>query len=121
MDNDDDLVVVGEQRQNLPHARFHCLNHKFIKVRKTGGVKRQPTHILTTFCSSLVARLLLAPHPLQANPTSIHNKKYCDQCFCYVCDKKVTECTNWGRHYAADDSSATWRRLREEKMRGGTR
>ena len=42
--------------------------------------------------------------------------KTCPQCYCYVCDRKVVECTNWKRHCAATDKGADkakWKMLKD--------
>jgi hypothetical protein len=40
------------------------------------------------------------------------NAQYCNNCWCYVCDCLVQECTEWSRHCHAFSKSATWK---EEK------
>ena len=48
----------------------------------------------------------LKPFNLQ-NTRDENNKKTCEQCFCYVCDKKAGECESWGgSHYRACDQGA---------------
>ena len=42
--------------------------------------------------------------------------KTCPQCYCYVCDRKVVECSNWKRHCAANDKGADkakWKMLKD--------
>ncbi|GMH68636.1 hypothetical protein TrLO_g5881 [Triparma laevis f. longispina] len=64
----------------------------------------------------------LKPFNLQ-NTRDENNKKTCEQCFCYVCDKKAGECGSWGgSHYRACDQGAEkfyWRTERNRKKTGG--
>lgn len=36
----------------------------------------------------------------------------CPQCYCFVCDVKATECTNWNHHCLARRSEIKWRQRR---------
>ena len=40
------------------------------------------------------------------------NLKHCNNCWCYICDSLVQECTEWNRHAHAYSKSVAWR---EEK------
>lgn len=61
------------------------------------------------------------------------NASFCDLCYCYVCDKKASECDNWisdsgdtdvsKNHCRATDRGGdkhTWRRMREMARNGGS-
>ncbi|KAA0722584.1 hypothetical protein E1301_Tti011959 [Triplophysa tibetana] len=54
--------------------------------------------------------------PLQQNAT------YCDQCFCYVCDKQVSICEFWTTpgicHCNAHKHSVYWKALRDKSLMG---
>ena len=44
------------------------------------------------------------------------NAKFCDKCFCYICDKKASECLGWNSprepHCNANSKSACWKARR---------
>ena len=44
------------------------------------------------------------------------NAKFCDKCFCYICDKKASECLSWNAprepHCNANSKSACWKARR---------
>jgi hypothetical protein len=44
---------------------------------------------------------------------------FCSQCFCWVCDTPVAQCTAWASHCAAVPGCATWDALRVQKKNGG--
>lgn len=40
--------------------------------------------------------------------------KYCDNCFCYVCDKPVYECSMWDEHCHANPNDTAWEEKRKQ-------
>ncbi|XP_028829745.1 uncharacterized protein LOC114786645 isoform X2 [Denticeps clupeoides] len=90
---DDDLAIMVCQRGLvLPHARFDCGSHMFRATDYEANV------------------------PLETNGS------FCDQCFCYVCDKPVTECSLWtvsgSCHCNAHKRSLDWKSLRDKGIMG---
>jgi hypothetical protein len=43
------------------------------------------------------------------------NSRHCDKCFCWVCDRVATQCSQWEQHCMAVDSHQHWQR--ERKLR----
>lgn len=39
---------------------------------------------------------------------------FCSQCFCFVCDDRVAQCREWGKHCMADDRVQYWRSSADE-------
>lgn len=48
------------------------------------------------------ARFLCKAHPF-SRTRSENNKLHCSNCFCYICDVAVIECSEWTRHCHAHD------------------
>jgi hypothetical protein len=46
---------------------------------------------------------------------TLQNSKYCDKCYCYVCDKIVKECTEWRGHCHASHTNSKWKEMRDAK------
>ena len=53
---------------------------------------------ITTFPHSRHDCLL---HPIQGKSKTFKMKNFCENCFCFVCDVKVAECTHWKDHCMA--------------------
>ena len=43
---------------------------------------------------------------------------FCSQCFCWVCDTPVAQCTSWASHFAAVPGAAAWDAMRARKKNG---
>ena len=72
---DDDVEIVGFIGDKLPHMRCHCPENHFQTVNLTGdGFAASQQGLLTAL---------------------EQNKKACDLCYCYVCDKPYNECQSW--------------------------
>ena len=41
------------------------------------------------------------------------NLKHCRNCFCYVCDVKVSECQDWSSHCCAHENDDVWKAKRQ--------
>jgi hypothetical protein len=39
---------------------------------------------------------------------------FCPNCFCYICDVRAAECTEWASHCKATSTNKYWQRMREE-------
>ncbi|KAM4584520.1 uncharacterized protein PAE49_004043 [Odontesthes bonariensis] len=84
---DEDLVVTFSRRADvLPHARYDC-----------------PVHFFTASDCETVAPVA-------------DNKLFCDQCFCYICDKLASTCVMWCHsmacHCNSHNKSDFWNNLR---------
>mmetsp|Transcript_3042 Transcript_3042/g.5018 ORF Transcript_3042/g.5018 Transcript_3042/m.5018 type:complete len:393 (-) Transcript_3042:110-1288(-) len=70
-DSDDELRCVGTANETkLPHNRQDCLEFRYNNSNNTNS-------------SSCCAE------------TTLENAKFCQLCYCYVCDKPASECTDW--------------------------
>ena len=90
--NDDDLIIItGHKGDNtladFPHSREHCVVHPLQK-NLTG----------TTTLS---------------NNNNNNSKKYCPNCYCWVCDIRAADCKHWDQHCVAMFASTFWRNERE--------
>ncbi|XP_029949843.1 uncharacterized protein LOC115390213 [Salarias fasciatus] len=90
---DEDLVVTFCQRAEvLPHARYDCPVHPFT----------------STECET-------------SAPVD-RNKLFCDQCFCYICDKLAASCEKWCHsgmcHCNSHKKSKFWTELRNNALLG---
>jgi len=45
------------------------------------------------------------------------NRLHCDNCFCYVCDVPVRECSNWDTHCQATVREPRWKTIKEQQSR----
>lgn len=56
-------------------------------------------------------------HQMVVEPT-----KYCQKCFCFVCDKLASQCTVWHLHCHAKDKTPKWLKERKscKRQRGST-
>ena len=108
---DEEIELVGTANESrLPHMRQHCPENKFV----ADVIHMQACFHMTE------ERTAAKVEGLQGNP------KFCDLCFCYVCDKPASECATWGSittghvhtqtsHCHASDAgsdSSMWRQLR---------
>lgn len=46
-----------------------------------------------------------------------NKEQICDNCFCYVCDIRANECTDWQLHCQAFAGNCRWERARERVKR----
>ncbi|XP_028302151.1 uncharacterized protein LOC114463077 isoform X2 [Gouania willdenowi] len=88
-----DLVVTFSRRAEvLPHARYDCPIHPFEATESERG----------------------AP--------AGSNMLFCDQCFCYICDKVASSCVTWCHrgecHCNSHKKSKFWNNLRDIRLLG---
>eukprot|EP00984_Skeletonema_dohrnii_P010724 scaffold4208_cov116-Skeletonema_dohrnii-CCMP3373.AAC.3 len=70
-DSDEELQCVGTANETkLPHNRQDCLTFRYNNNNTSNG---------TSCCAE----------------TTMENAKFCQLCYCYVCDKPASECTSW--------------------------
>ncbi|XP_008314868.1 uncharacterized protein LOC103383506 [Cynoglossus semilaevis] len=91
---EEDLVVTYSRRAEvLPHARYDCPIHPFT----------------ATDC--------------EVGAPVADNQLFCDQCFCYICDKLVSTCTVWTHssvcHCNSHKRSDFWNNQRSCTLLGG--
>uniref|UniRef100_A0A3P8UP47 Zgc:112980 n=1 Tax=Cynoglossus semilaevis TaxID=244447 RepID=A0A3P8UP47_CYNSE len=91
----EDLVVTYSRRAEvLPHARYDCPIHPFTRA---------------TDC--------------EVGAPVADNQLFCDQCFCYICDKLVSTCTVWTHssvcHCNSHKRSDFWNNQRSCTLLGG--
>jgi len=73
-DSDEELQCVGTANETkLPHNRQDCLEFRY----------NNSNHAINSSSSSCCADITL------------ENAKFCQLCYCYVCDKPASECNNW--------------------------
>ena len=66
VEEDEDCIVVSVNKADiLPHCRADC-----------------PLEIYTP-----TENVKIGPYS--------GNEKHCEKCFCYICDKKSSDCANW--------------------------
>jgi proliferating cell nuclear antigen len=86
--DDDDIQVVATRHSHaLPHMRPHCTVHVF------------QTEEINVDAS---------PESTRSSP----NRQACRLCYCYVCDRPVRDCQQWGEHCDATDKSTYWAQQR---------
>ncbi|KAJ1483774.1 hypothetical protein T484DRAFT_1799074, partial [Baffinella frigidus] len=64
-----DLIITsqsGSFSADLPHARAHCVTYPFMITKERAGAAGGQK-----------------------------NEQFCNNCFCYVCDVKASECQGW--------------------------
>ncbi|KAG5854507.1 hypothetical protein ANANG_G00038560 [Anguilla anguilla] len=90
---DEDLAVTFSKKAAvMPHARYDCSIHLFNPMENN-----------------------------TSNPVD-NNKAFCEQCFCYICDKLASECMLWSTsgicHCNAHKRSVFWKDQRDKAVLG---
>jgi len=92
-DNDDVQVVGTVGHIRLPHMRQHCTEKPFQSIANTTYAAQRG-----------------------------NNKNYCEDCYCYVCDVKASDCAVWDTHCNATDSGTLatfWHSERDKAKANG--
>eukprot|EP00557_Chaetoceros_sp_GSL56_P014231 CAMPEP_0176484956 /NCGR_PEP_ID=MMETSP0200_2-20121128/4783_1 /TAXON_ID=947934 /ORGANISM="Chaetoceros sp., Strain GSL56" /LENGTH=414 /DNA_ID=CAMNT_0017881569 /DNA_START=147 /DNA_END=1388 /DNA_ORIENTATION=+ len=114
-DLNDEVQAIGEKNAvHLPHMRQHCTKFQFyedVRYRLSSYSVR----------SELIA---------EARKGKELNAKHCDLCYCFICDKPVSQCENWSSeasslnsHCHASDKGTHcfyYKALRDSYKRGKT-
>ena len=75
-DSDEELQCVGTANETkLPHNRQDCLTFRYNNNNSSSTSNGNGT----SCCAEI----------------TLENAKFCQLCYCYVCDKPASECTNW--------------------------
>jgi hypothetical protein len=93
-DDFEDFQIVGTTMQvasDMPHQRYSCTTHPFRMEPPLGMYGRS------------------AETPAMLAERIRINQKHCANCYCYVCDCKVTECLEWLEHCHATHKEAKWK------------
>ncbi|KAJ8413502.1 hypothetical protein AAFF_G00080090 [Aldrovandia affinis] len=90
---DEDLAVTFSTKATvMPHARYDCDAHPFSQTEND-----------------------------TSNPVE-NNNAFCEQCFCYICDKVASECKLWSTagicHCNAHKRSVFWKDQRDKAILG---
>lgn len=114
--DDGEIETLGvTNKQHLPHMRQHCEDFRFVQdvLHKRSIRSKQLKK--------------------EAEEGSALNAKYCDLCYCYVCDAPAKDCKSWTTrsgdrpedwHCLASDSgvnACTWKNLRDANKSGQER
>lgn len=97
---DEDFVVVGTTMQvasDMPHQRYSCTTYPF-RVEPPLGPYNRPTESP----AMLAERVRI-------------NLKHCANCYCYVCDCKVTDCLEWTEHCVATHKVPKWKQEKDAR------
>mmetsp|Transcript_242 Transcript_242/g.449 ORF Transcript_242/g.449 Transcript_242/m.449 type:complete len:405 (-) Transcript_242:1550-2764(-) len=74
-DSDEELQCVGTANETkLPHNRQDCLTFRYNNINSSST-----SNGTSWGCAE----------------TTLENAKFCQLCYCYVCDKPASECTSW--------------------------
>jgi SNF2-related domain len=87
---DDDCLLVGSKGTNaltdFPHSRENCVLAPMAVIRSAATAS--------------------------ASREDSINRKYCANCYCYVCDIPAAECDDWNAHCHARHKDPMWQELR---------
>jgi hypothetical protein len=107
-DDEDCLVVAPPSRAMMPSAAAASKNsNDDVVLMGTVGESRLPH--MRQHCTEC-----------KFSASTLMNKKFCDLCYCYICDEKCTDCKSWTVHCNATDvgpSAHRWRARRDEAKR----
>ncbi len=97
-----DVEILSEAPEHCPAAA--SLPHSDPEVQCVGATGM---NALTDFPH---AREHCLVHPFQVDANL-----FCVNCFCYVCDKPVSECQEWDNHCHATNANPKWRQERHQR------
>ncbi|XP_038675336.1 uncharacterized protein zgc:112980 isoform X4 [Scyliorhinus canicula] len=93
IDEECGLAITYSKKGNvMPHARYDCVEQDFIRTEN------------------------------ETSESAGNNSNFCEQCYCYICDKPASECQYWKLpsicHCNAHNKSAYWKAHRDAALTG---
>ncbi|XP_072336996.1 uncharacterized protein [Scyliorhinus torazame] len=93
IDEECGLAITYSKKGNvMPHARYDCVEQDFIRTEN------------------------------ETTESAGNNSNFCEQCYCYICDKPASECQYWKLpsicHCNAHNKSAYWKAHRDAALTG---
>ncbi|KAI1233643.1 hypothetical protein IHE44_0004081 [Lamprotornis superbus] len=121
VDEEGDLVVTYCKQANvMPHGRHDCTTHPFEYVQGWAiplGLPFPSLSFVTAAGSTRAGR-----RESDACSPLGKNADFCDQCYCYICDKLAAECLLWTApslcHCNAHNKSNFWKAQRNFSLAG---
>eukprot|EP00940_MAST-03C_sp_MAST-3C-sp2_P002215 g2215.t1 len=114
-DNDDDIIEISNPRDNQSSAAPGNGAPASSKIvdgdDEVGIVGSLP--VVSRFPHSRNNCLI---HPFKNMSKDFRMRKFCEKCYCYVCDVKISECNQWNSHCQAHDDAGHWKAMRRRKQ-----
>ncbi|KAL7470659.1 hypothetical protein ACHAXS_010897, partial [Conticribra weissflogii] len=126
--NDSDVEVVSPSKIPAFNVNYNSASSK--NDEKSGKMSQEEvqissSNVLNPNIHYPHIRQLCGVHPFDPLAKSDDNAKYCEKCYCFVCDDLASKCRHWvtsmaedvggsiGPHCHAHNGDATWVRLKD--------